>query len=520
MKSISNLRLGALVVLLVKAAPLAILAPALAFAGCAADGAPDDAGEVDPEHVDEVGVTFDEFKKTVYQEPESGVFIVHGDTPIDNERELELFYEEHVREGALIVHQKTGGGDAKWDDTQKKNLTYCVSTTFGSNYGAVVSAMSAAAAAWEAAANGTVHFIHLSSQDSECTSGNLNVVFDVRPVSGAPYYMRAFFPDSPRVNRNVLIDSSSFGSIAPWTVTGILQHELGHSLGFRHEHIRPESAATASYCIESQDYRALTPYDAASVMHYPSCNGTQTGDLVITQKDKDGVNLLYNTGCDHSVCLSGPALNASACGATVASVCAADSYCCTTWWDSACVAEVYSVANNLSCNTGSCAHPLCEAGAALTSGCDPNGHVAAICAADPYCCSTAWDSLCVAEVASVTGKACDSVCAHDKCQTGGPLNAASCGPAVASVCDVDPYCCSTSWDGTCVAEVYSIAGSVACSTGSCAHPLCQSGGALASGCDPNGAVAAVCGADPYCCSTGWDGLCISEITSVAGKSCH
>jgi hypothetical protein len=204
----------------------------------------------------------------------------------------------------------------------------------------------------------------------------------------------------------------------------------------------------------------------------------------------------------------------------VASVCVTDPYCCNNYWDSVCVSEVYSVAGNLSCNAGSCGHPLCETGAALTSGCDPNGHVAAICAADPYCCSTAWDSLCVAEVASVAGKTCDTVCAHDKCVTGGPLSASACGTAVADVCQADPYCCTTAWDSICVAEVFSVAGSVTCGTGTCAHALCSSGTALTSGCDANGVVATICGVDPYCCNNSWDNYCVSEISSVAGKNCN
>ena len=493
------------------AAPIAVVLPVIGFIGCAAETEPGV-----PENVGAVVAPFEEFRATVYQEPESGVFIVNGDTPIDNERELEQFYEEFVREGALIVHKNGAGGDAKWNDTQKMNLTYCVSTAFGANHAATVSAMNASTAQWEAAANGKVNFIHLSGQDATCTAANTNVVFDVRPVAGQPFLARAFFPDSPRANRNILIDASSFGPITPWTLTGVLRHELGHTLGFRHEHTRPESGV----CFEDSNWRALTPYDALSVMHYPQCNGTQTGDLVITPKDKEGINVLYNTGCNHSKCLAGPPLSASACGAAVASVCSVDPYCCTTAWDGACISEVYSVGNNLSCNAGACAHPLCEAGDKLTSGCDSTGHVAAICAADPYCCNTAWDSVCVSEVAAITGKTCDTVCAHDKCVVGGPLSASACGTAVATVCSADPYCCNTAWDSTCVAEVYSVAGSVSCGTGSCAHALCAAGASLTAGCDSNGTVSAICAADPYCCSTSWDSACVSEISSVAGKNCN
>ncbi len=54
-----------------------------------------------------------------------------------------------------------------------------------------------------------------------------------------------------------------------------------------------------------------------------------------------------------------------------------------------------------------CAHLLCVTGAALTSGCDPC--VTTICAVDPYCCSTSWDSICVGRVATNCGLTCPGI---------------------------------------------------------------------------------------------------------------
>jgi hypothetical protein len=53
---------------------------------------------------------------------------------------------------------------------------------------------------------------------------------------------------------------------------------------------------------------------------------------------------------------------------------------------------------------GACAHAICTTGTKLTSGCDPC--VTQICAADSFCCTTTWDSVCVGEVTSVCGKSC------------------------------------------------------------------------------------------------------------------
>ncbi|WP_194869590.1 M57 family metalloprotease [Myxococcus sp. AB025B] len=234
------------------------------------------------------GMSWEEFLAGVYQEPDTGIFIADGDTPFATEKHLREFYENNVRNGQLIVHT-AGGVDAAWNATQKKNITYCVSTTsFGTRYNTAVAAMKSAAEAWEAVAN--VDFVHVVAQDTNCTASNQNVVFDVRIVnSGNQYLARAFFPNDTRANRNVLIDTSAFGSIPPWTLEGILRHELGHTLGFRHEHTRPQ----AGTCFEDNNWRQLTAYDSASVMHYPQCNGTQNGDLVITALDAQGAVALY-----------------------------------------------------------------------------------------------------------------------------------------------------------------------------------------------------------------------------------
>ncbi len=237
-------------------------------------------------------MSWEEFRAGVFQEPETGVFIYAGDQMAEQEQELREVYNQMAAgdvgtlTGGLAVYY-SGGKDIKWTASQALNLTYCVSSKFGSNYSKVVSAMNTAASAWEGA--GKVNFIHVSSQDSNCTSRNSSVVFDVSPVNvGGRYLARAFFPNSSRSSRNVLIDNSAFDPGAPG-LDGILRHELGHTLGFRHEHTRPEAGA----CYEDAAWRALTRYDSSSVMHYPQCNGTNTWNLTLTTLDKTGASILY-----------------------------------------------------------------------------------------------------------------------------------------------------------------------------------------------------------------------------------
>jgi hypothetical protein len=251
------------------------------------------------------GRSFEEFEASVYKEPfAGGKYIVSGDTPIASRKQLREFFETRIQrdpsevvKGGLIVHQ-VGGQDAVWSALQKKQLTYCVSSAFGTRHAAVVSDMQAATQAWEQAAD--VDFIHVASQDAGCTASNQNVVFDVRPVNvNGDYLARAFFPDEPRASRNVLIDETSFQLDPNGTLklVGILRHELGHTLGWRHEHTRPESGT----CFEDADWRPLTSYDRFSVMHYPQCNGGGDWSLALTSRDQNGAACAYGPAAGFQV---------------------------------------------------------------------------------------------------------------------------------------------------------------------------------------------------------------------------
>ena len=238
-------------------------------------------------------LTFEDFKGRVHKEPfEGGKYIVNGDTPIANEKQLREFYDQHVRQPSpkVLILAQVNSMDQKWNQEQKKKLTYCVSNTFGAHHADVVQQMASATGEWGKWA--TVHYIYDASQDGNYVASNEAVVFDVRPVNvNGDYLARAFFPNEPRAGRNVLIDDSSF-RLPPnekLQLAGILRHELGHTLGFRHEQTRPESGT----CFEDTDWKQLTTYDAFSVMHYPQCNGKGDWSLVLTDKDKNGVACVY-----------------------------------------------------------------------------------------------------------------------------------------------------------------------------------------------------------------------------------
>lgn len=53
----------------------------------------------------------------------------------------------------------------------------------------------------------------------------------------------------------------------------------------------------------------------------------------------------------------------------------------------------------------------------------------------------------------------------------------------------------------------------------CGHNLCTEGAWLQPGCDPGACAASVCSTDPYCCSYGWDDICVDEASSLCGVDC-
>jgi hypothetical protein len=132
----------------------------------------------------------------------------------------------------------------------------------------------------------------VAAQDANCTRQNGAVLFDVNPVDvDGEYLARAFFPGEARAERNVYIDLTALAldPTRELKLVGVLRHELGHTLGFRHEHTRPESGA----CFEDGNFVPITRYDKLSVMHYPQCNGGTSWALVLTNPDKNGAACVY-----------------------------------------------------------------------------------------------------------------------------------------------------------------------------------------------------------------------------------
>jgi matrixin len=142
-------------------------------------------------------------------------------------------------------------------------------------------------------ANCGVEFRHIPEQDdNSALRGQSTTVFYAQYYdAGGEFIAAAFFPNDPPSRRMVLIDPSFFADNLLFNRVGVFRHELGHTLGFRHEQI--SSGAPPSCPKEVRDGAIdLTVYDPRSVMHY-FCGGVGSKDLKITDIDRAGAQKLY-----------------------------------------------------------------------------------------------------------------------------------------------------------------------------------------------------------------------------------
>lgn len=116
--------------------------------------------------------------------------------------------------------------------------------------------------------------------------------------------------------------------------------------------------------------------------------------------------------------------------------------------------------NNAACGSGSTNANCCSGSLTDTPGCGDEACCELVCACDPFCCETEWDTDCAGHGLGGSGCGaadlctCEPVCGSpdsgDCCTAHSPgqfgCNNQACCEAV---CACDPYCCDTEWDENC-----------------------------------------------------------------------
>jgi hypothetical protein len=194
-----------------------------------------------------------------------GAYVVEGDLVLPTKTDLSEFFASNSLTGPSDG-KRTNGNVQSWNPSSRLELWYCVSnSTLGNSYVPVANAMAVATTYWEQVAN--VHFDYLPDHNGNCTRYNNNVFFNVIGDSSMAYNALSFFPEYGRGERQIILNPERLASFTGKSLVGILVHELGHALGFTHDHVNCESAmvplpGTSTVCPSSAstDY-VISPRD-------------------------------------------------------------------------------------------------------------------------------------------------------------------------------------------------------------------------------------------------------------------
>ncbi|MCX5641073.1 MAG: hypothetical protein NT059_09720 [Planctomycetota bacterium] len=242
---------------------------------------------------------------------------------------------------------------------------------------------------------------------------------------------------------------------------------------------------------------AITPTSDTPFVRNPSCTANVTG---CGEPNQDGTT----RSCFEPQ--SGPSCSDSDC---CNAVCNIDPGCCNVVWDQNCAAQATVTCVGCGSTTASCYQPH------QTPSCSDPNCCSRVCAIDPTCCDMQWNSNCVT-LATANCLTC-GVGGSGACDTVHSLPYCDDSTCCTTVCNLNPYCCTTSWDQSCVdTQAAACQGCGAVNTGPCciAHstPYCSN----------SLCCAAVCALDPFCCTHSWDISCtqIALVTpSCSSESC-
>jgi Subtilase family len=242
---------------------------------------------------------FEDFSRSL---PKAGDFyIVEGDLRM-TEQQLRVYVDSKAggkplsNSVELLLAMRTDGSSDFYENVDRRTLTYAIEKSgfTSAHYQIVRDKLAQAALDWEKACEECqIHYVY----QSEFDGGGGDVSFRVRGTEfGGVHLAVSFFPSTAPALKNIDIDPAAFNPEAP-DLAGVLRHELGHTLGYRHEHIQ----GIAGCASEQGKWIPLTPYDPKSVMHY-FCGGGGNIKLELSSTDIEAHRKLYG----NAMALAGP----------------------------------------------------------------------------------------------------------------------------------------------------------------------------------------------------------------------
>ncbi len=146
-----------------------------------------------------------------------------------------------------------------------------------------------AAGEWVAACPGCgLSITHLVAHDASPHEGDATFIVSYANATDETI-ASSFFPSDPPEKHHLYVFPAYLST--SYDKVGVFRHEIGHILGYRHEHIRPEAGCQN----ETGAWKPLSDYDSKSVMHYYCGNGG-TLALALTAMDRTNHHALYRGG--------------------------------------------------------------------------------------------------------------------------------------------------------------------------------------------------------------------------------
>jgi hypothetical protein len=221
-------------------------------------------------------------------------YVAEGDLLLD-EQQMRAYIYSHAF-GSQAANRVVGelrvmtvGGQPAFWKKGERSLTYVVARkTFASRdqYDLVAKNMSAAARDWQNICQECgLSFQYRADLDDSPSLDAVTFIVEYDP-GAADFIAAAFFPSDPIFKRHLVIGPQYFTT--SFDKVGVLRHETGHILGYRHEHI----LGIPGCFTEDNNWKPLTDYDPHSVMHY-FCGGGGSMDFKFTETDRAGHHKLY-----------------------------------------------------------------------------------------------------------------------------------------------------------------------------------------------------------------------------------